>query len=837
MNTHARARSITVLTCTILFLASAGSHADSVALPHADAPPVGFVTHFHMGHFEELAETSVTAELSDLIHWRMTDALDTENPRVEDMQVDFSNAEAWLPILRASGRQGFPIIDTAVHHSSIPWRQAMTRKAGQNLVAYDGAIRNFSSLHSPMFRESVFRYIEQMTGWFKQHDTEGRVRGYMDGAEWFYPGTLDYSPMALEAFRTWLRAKYDTLESLNMAWGSDFSEWSNVEPPRPFPVGGPHAAEPTFALNAGIDASYATERMPVEVGHRYEASAWLSGPGPAALLSTLQIAWFDAAGTLMRIDAATPEEQGAGQFRCRREVLVPPGAHFVELHCKLLASGEVTYRNPRMVEVASQRVVTHTNPKAWRHLPFRGESTGKAVQQEKDLLLSLSAEPVPLPFERVGVALEDWVVFSFEAMAAWLNDCAKHIKTNDPNRLVCSYVGFVFAQQAQWDFGMAEQRLDISLMNSPAIDVNGIQVCIAGDDYTWATHVVDTARKYGKPVWSTDLIDFPYGLYSGFEPIYRGTLACVQHGMTGILWYGWRGVPDYSYLERLATPDRERLIGDVKKAIDAVDGFAPQTNVAQLMPIQSYSLADEGGYKGDMIDNGGLYHLLLDAGFVPDILTPYELEHGAPKPLQDYDALFVSDCPVLPTAVHKQLADYAAGGGVIIGSGRSPAKDLHGRALTPALTGMKSVRWIPERLGRTYWGRLHREQVYGNTPPVLVESPDPARTPEARRALRKRVVDAAADLGVPRTVAFAEDHGDVHVVPFHNADTGEWLLFLVHKGPGRCHHANLRIDMDQPFTRGEAWTDFDKKHAVEIADNGTLRTPDFTHACIIRLRQ
>jgi Beta-galactosidase len=820
------------LLCTFLLLAGTEP---SEPVPLRDGPPVGFVTHFHMGHFDELAASSVTAELSDLIHWRMTDTLDPNDPRVEDIQVDFSNAQAWLPLLYASGRQGYPIIDTAVHHSSIPWRQAMTGKVGQNLVAHDGATRDFSSLHSPVFRESVFRYVDQMTDWFKRNDTAGRVRGYMDGAEWFYPGSLDYSPMALEAFRAWLRAKYETLEDVNAAWGSDFAQWDEVEPPRPFHIGGPHATEPTFALNGGIDASYATTRMPVEVGRRYVASAWIPKADAAGRLSTLQVAWFDAAGNLKRIDAANPEEQDDGTLRLHREVQAPAGVQTAELHCKLLAPGEVTYRNPQILEVAGGRVMTSANADAWRHCAFRGESRGEATQRGGDLLLSLKAESAPLPFARAGVALEDWVVFSYEAMAAWLNDCAERIKTNDPDRLVSSYVGFVFGQQAQWDYAMAEQRLDISLMNSPAIDVNGIQMCIADRDYTWATHVVDTARKYGKPVWATDLIDFPYGLYSGFEPIYRGTLACVQHGMTGVLWYGWRGVPDYAFLERLTTADRERLIRDTEAAIDTVAGFAPHTNVAQLMPILTYSLADEGGYKGDMIDNGGLYHLLLDAGFAPDILTPYELEHGPVRPLQDYDAVFVSDCPVLPETVHRQLAEYATGGGIIIGSGRAPRTDLHGRALAPGMSSMANVRWMKERLGRPYWGKLHRAQVYGNTPPVLVESPDPSRTPEARRALRKQVVDAAVEMGVPRPVAFAEDHGDVHVVPFQNGESGEWLLFLVHKGHGRCHHAELRIDVGGVFTRGEAWTDFEKTHTVEIAEDGTLRTPDFAHACLIRL--
>jgi hypothetical protein len=47
----------------------------------------------------------------------------------------------------------------------------------------------------------------------------------------------DYSDDAARAFRTWLRARYGTLDSLNSAWGTAFwsqhySDWDHVLPPR-----------------------------------------------------------------------------------------------------------------------------------------------------------------------------------------------------------------------------------------------------------------------------------------------------------------------------------------------------------------------------------------------------------------------------------------------------------------------------------------------------------------------------------------------------------------------------------------------------------------------------
>ncbi len=192
------------LCVTAALCVSAPGQTRDVKADAAALHPVGFVTHFHLGSYEELAEAPVTAELCDLIHWRMV-GLDEANPRVEDIRPDMTHAEEWLPILEATGRDGFPIIDTAVHHTNNPWRHAMTSALGESMLGAAGEERTFSSLHSPTFRESVFRYIDQMIPWFKEHDEARLVKGYFNGAEWFYPATLDFSPYAIAAFRGWKR--------------------------------------------------------------------------------------------------------------------------------------------------------------------------------------------------------------------------------------------------------------------------------------------------------------------------------------------------------------------------------------------------------------------------------------------------------------------------------------------------------------------------------------------------------------------------------------------------------------------------------------------------------
>jgi len=44
------------------------------------------------------------------------------------------------------------------------------------------------------------------------------------------PFDYDFNPLALEAFRKWLQAQYESLNDLNSEWDTDFSTWSAVRP-------------------------------------------------------------------------------------------------------------------------------------------------------------------------------------------------------------------------------------------------------------------------------------------------------------------------------------------------------------------------------------------------------------------------------------------------------------------------------------------------------------------------------------------------------------------------------------------------------------------------------
>ncbi len=810
----------------------------SFGLSQGDAPPppVGFVVHRTAPHHEALSRFPATAELSDVVHWDLR-----EHPkdvlRLDDIALDPAKFDDWYANLAASDRVAYPIIDTSVHHTNIPWRQTMTREIGENFVGFDSRIWDFSSLHSPLFRESVRRYAKAVTDWVASRDEDRRIAGYLGGAEWFYPGSLDYSPLALHAFAQWLEAKYGDLDALNAAWGAHLSDWSEADPPRHWMIGDPQVGMRTFGINGAIDMGWFTPRVPVTPGELYDASAIGTLEGIPEGLSVMAIVWFDADGGVLRTDAYAPEAHiGCLEARVR----CPERAAQAALLFKAMAPGAAFYRAAAFRLAGTDKnllpppVSTADGVDGWHFGKWHGEGRGRIQIVDDAVVVHIEVDPQPMPYEATGVALEDFVTFSFEAMAAWLDESAAHIKQLDPTRPVISYIGFIFGQPVLWDYASIEQRLDISLANTPQIDVNGFQICIADEDFTYAAANIDLARKYDKPMWCTDLIDFPYGHYSGFQAIYRGSLACVQHGMTGFFWYCWTGVPDYAYFEHLTSDELTRLLRDVRAASEAIHEQRLVTRAAQLMPVMTYSLADPGGRKGDPFDNAGLHHLLQDCGITPDVYTPYEVARRGAKAFDGYDVVFLSDCPVLPAPVHAALAAFIDRGGVLVASGQLPERDLAGAPLPALDLGSGRVVRLGDRVGRAYWGKVRLEAVHGNTPPVYVEVDDPARTPFARMQGRKRLADALTNAGISLPVRLDPDRADVHVSVFHNAAEGSYTVFALNREDGRAHKATVDLDLPDLPTAGRAWADFDKRGEVAV-ENGRITLPDFSHACLVQL--
>lgn len=642
---------------------------------------LGFVVHAYEAGRDAYASSGSPSMLLNLFAWRMRD--------IDKQLVDFVPAEEWLRFLYQTGLQAAVIIDTSIHHTSIPWRSQATRSLGQNVCAQNGKQTEFSSPYSPRYREMVTQYIRDITGWVAANDTEHRVTTYVNGAEVFWPGIIDSGPMAYDPFRKWLLERYGSLATINTRWGGEYKSIQEIKPPLFYGFGNMVYGPNTFVSSDFNDEAWSTPLGPAHHGQRYRVSVEVSSEKVLNDLVAAQIT-FTAAGHAPDIAVAATTGTTRARWSCMEgTVQVPDWAEQGRLDLVLKGPGKVMWRSPRVsremidenlvgnpgLGVPSNAVGT-TLPQEWQISRWHGNGAAAVVRSVGDgAALTLEAPQPEYSLKRPGAAWYDFVTFSMETYAETMNHWARTIKSCDPTRLVMHYCGYLLGTLSEWDLLTLTQRPDIFLSSAPDVDVNGLQLCSGKGDFHYATVVLDLARKYGKPMVATDLQDFTHGVYVGFNSLNRTSLACIAHGMSGAYYYNWYGTPDYSWFRSWPPEDTARMIGNASRLITFLEGSTLETSTGFLLPIQPYCEADPGGQKADMLDAMGWYKLIVQTGQCPDVFTPYELMRPGTDTLSRHRILFVPDCPILPATAADRLWKYVESGGQIVFGGRPPCVD------------------------------------------------------------------------------------------------------------------------------------------------------------------
>lgn len=102
---------------------------------------------------------------------------------------------------------------------------------------------------SPIYRDHALALVDRLALEFADHP--GVVLWHVNN-EYGCHTTRCYCDASAAAFRTWLQARYGTLDELNRAWGTSvwsqrFSQWEEILPPRISPDG--TAANPSMSLD------------------------------------------------------------------------------------------------------------------------------------------------------------------------------------------------------------------------------------------------------------------------------------------------------------------------------------------------------------------------------------------------------------------------------------------------------------------------------------------------------------------------------------------------------------------------------------------------------------
>ena len=820
--------------------------------------PLGFVLHWGQPGTSRYTASGASSMLTNLFFWQMRDR--------DSQLVDYSRAEEWLRYLYSNGLGAAVIVDSSIHHTSIPWRSACSREAGQNIVDADGRTTVYSSPLSATYRRMVDQYIVDLTGWVRRNDPERRVTTYVNGAEVFWPGVLDFGPSGAACFRRWLADRYGGIDDINQRLSAAFAAVSDVPVVPVWRIGSGKHGPRQFVFRQPGNGAWVTPVPDTAPGAEYRISAEvLADADPTAEIDIL-IAWTAANHAPAHSETASADPGTNGWRPLRTTVAAPDWAERGAMYLHFQGTGSVRWRRPDIRSMPDDRSVILNReltvgdggpPGHWTQAVWNGDVDFTVVHSRTPPELRLASIPDSSAQTdavcRPDVWWYDFHTCAMETYAQTMNRWARRIRECDPDRQVMHYLGFTLGTLGQWDDLMFTQRADIFLGNAPDVDVHGLQLCAGKGDFHYATVNLDLARKYEKPMVATDLQDFTHGVYVGFGAMNRTALACVAHGMDGAYFYCWHDHNiDYNWFGNWTMRDTRRLLSNVRECIGFLKGARAVVDVAFLHPLQPYSVRDSGGGKSDMLDSMGWYKAVCQAGLWVDVVTPYELADApVPVDLSVYRLVIVPDCPVLPRAAATALAEFVRHGGALLGGGRPPTHDETGALLPdPVVSGVGAgagpdgvrldkgtVHWLSGVPGRQHLGPVERRRDAGNTPPLFLPARERPSTRLPGEGLPGTIRTVAA---ARRPIAIRIDPPDPSVeLTVYRGEDGGWRVVMIHTGDGMHRGGCLTIPGRRDGASPGVWADFEERQIDvpgwdEAAGSSSVQLPVFADCCMVR---
>lgn len=88
-----------------------------------------------------------------------------------------------------------------------------------------------NTLTDPAYLDKTRQEVHKIADLYARYTPLGYCVGdELNATSYNAPSDIDFSPVALATFRTWLRERYANLDALNQQWGTTFSDWNQVVP-------------------------------------------------------------------------------------------------------------------------------------------------------------------------------------------------------------------------------------------------------------------------------------------------------------------------------------------------------------------------------------------------------------------------------------------------------------------------------------------------------------------------------------------------------------------------------------------------------------------------------
>jgi hypothetical protein len=749
------------------------------------------------------------------------------------------------------------------------WLRRLVLDAGQAVGRPTQLAGDIPSITSPLFAAEQRRLVERTAEYLKQRDTTRRVRYYHPGAEWWFPLGERYADADVARFREWLRSRYGSVDRLNARWRATFADFATVPPPAIDMSGGgrgrPGLATVYTLSPASRHGSWSTAAATdptaqpgpntfaaVTPGKVYSASVRVKLEDLRGCGALIEIAWVGPkGGAPLVIDDSLPVRGDSDWQTIQVTARAPQGAGRAWILLKVLGIGTATFHDVQLIEADHHEnlapnplwEIVDSQPTGWSFQNWGGgdgihvarvPGAGPAGESCLQIAIEHANDSLESTYD-TAAAVHDWSTFWYENAARYINSLAHQAKQFDPSRPTVTYLTMSWAYPSEWD---ETQRCAIApevvAQQGQSIDALGLQLCAADGDPFRITACLDLVRKYRKPLWVVDLVDFTSGVHIGYPALQRATQSAIQHGASGIIYCAWHipSVLDYSFHPLMEQDDIRRMITDAKASARLLEGFEIQPTGALIQPILPASPHDSAGFKNDYRSFVGWYKLLERLQQTVDVVSLQELDSGAVA-LDDphtYPWVLVPDCPCLSDASLSLLERYVAAGGRLITTDRLGQCDEIGRPRQSTIS--LSGRMIVPDLGRDLAGDPIRDTHAGNTPPLFLWNTDAPTAAAALATAREWIGPVLAHPDEKRPFEIVNPTPDVQVT--QRFRPGCAALSLVHGGIAEISELRIRIHGNRA-PQVAVYVDGEQHDCAVVPDNGAyqLTLPPFRSHCVV----
>lgn len=817
----------------------------------ASEPPVGFVCHYpfiDVG-MEELPRSGASSLIVRAVMGEI---------EKEEGKFDFSTLDRQIAYAEGHGLNLVLLLECNPVYCP-PWLREKCRTAGELQRYADGRDYTDPSINSRIFAKARDEFIQRVVEYVKQRDTKRVITHYNPGAEWWFIHATRYNPLDIEGFRKWIEDKYASIYNLNNAWQSDYKSFDEIIPPRMdlLDYGHMSGLSPILVDTRPQDCSWSTRQSlapRVIPGKTYVFSAWIKTENVIGRGAHLSTSWLtDSSDIPFHMDYSPGVDGTHGWQKISMRIKAPKNASRVWLLLKLAGFGTAVFDNAEFCEEGTKENLLlnpglnegNETPDSWFFDNWVGEKSIKGEYLKTGgrdnspcVRITIPYNPSDtLPYKNLDSVMYDWSQFWYETAAQYIQNFAAVVKKLDPSRKTATYLTYAFAFPVEWDYVQANAVCPDELsMRARDIDVIGMQICSADGDPFRVTANLDLVRKYGKPMWAIDLLDWTRGVAIGYETNNKVVQAAIQHGAQGIFHYCWHGTPDYNFYPDMDMTEMNRMLSEARKSLKIVEGMEVKPSMAIIQPILSASPTDNEGFKNDYRSFYGWYKILQGMHITLDVVTFRELQDRAVD-LRKYDWVFVPDCAYIPSDVYIRLLKFVGWGGKLLTSGRFFQLEETGQTLKFDTKFLKSkVTTIPD-YGKVYAGKMHRNTYAGNTPPLFIWRKETRETLKAFQSAKSALMKYSSTNGISSDVEIIPDDPSIHCVEWTRGT--EKAVYLVNMKLQPAKGVRVRI-RNSAITEPEVYIDSECVGVAPVQCEGewlSVGIPEFRTSCIIKSRR